>query len=65
MDKWEYKTLSFETKGFFGGKLQTEEVDKQLNTYGIQGWEAVSCFDTNQDYGSSRYVFVLLKRRLP
>ncbi|MDR3206815.1 MAG: DUF4177 domain-containing protein [Oscillospiraceae bacterium] len=64
MDKWEYKTLHFETKGFTGGVLNAEEVTERLNGWGAQGWEVVSAFDTNQAYGASRFVFVLLKRKL-
>ena len=65
MEKWEYKTLSFDTKGFNGGKLEAVEIDARLNVYGAQGWEVVSSFSTNQGCGASRHVFVLLKRRLP
>jgi hypothetical protein len=62
MDKWAYKTLTFE-KG--RGYLPNEEVFKErLNGYGAQGWEAVSRFDANQACGAVRCVYVWLKRRL-
>ena len=32
MDKWEYKSLKFEVKGFFGGVLDTEQFDSVANS---------------------------------
>ncbi|HHY83749.1 MAG TPA: DUF4177 domain-containing protein [Clostridiales bacterium] len=62
MKNWEYKTLQFETKGFTGGILDIDYFNEMLNRYGSDGWELVNCFDTNQSYGSSRYVIAVLKR---
>jgi len=62
MTYWEYKTLEFDTKGFVGGILDVSYFNEMLNRYGSEGWELVSCFGTNQSYGSSRYVFAVLKR---
>ncbi len=61
---WEYKTLQFETKGFAGGILDLGKFDTDLNTLGAQGWELVSCFDTNQSYGASRFVVAVFKRQI-
>ncbi|HOB19773.1 MAG TPA: DUF4177 domain-containing protein [Candidatus Atribacteria bacterium] len=65
MTRWEYKTLKFETKGITGGILDTDTFNEVLNRYGYEGWELVSCFDTNQSYGSSRYVIAVMKRPKP
>jgi hypothetical protein len=62
MEKYEYKTLKFETKGFTGGDLDTEKFDLELNKMGEAGWCLVSCFDTNQTQGSSRLVVSVFKR---
>ncbi len=64
MEKWEYKTVTFEAKGFMGGTLDTDNFDEKLNEQGRQGWEVVSCFDTNYAQGGTRYVYVLMKRRV-
>jgi hypothetical protein len=63
MDKWEYITHKFETKGALGGILDTENFTYELNRLGDQGWELVSCVTTAQSYGSSREVIAVLKRR--
>lgn len=63
MDTWEYKTLQFEATGFMGGILDVEEFTAALNNYGTQGWELVSCFDTNMNQGQTRYVLAVFKRR--
>lgn len=63
METWEYLSLKLETKGFLGGKFDTQELDSQLNRLGEEGWELVSCFATNKGYGESRYVIAVLKRR--
>ncbi|WP_311764814.1 DUF4177 domain-containing protein [Paenibacillus agricola] len=46
-----------------GGKLGLTEFDSELNAMGYQGWELVSCFDTNQQQGSSKEVISVFKRR--
>lgn len=63
MEQWEYKTLKFKTGGFLGGKLDPDEFEAELNMYGSDGWELISCFDTNIEQGSSRDVIAVFKRR--
>lgn len=63
MEKWEYKSIKFKTKGFVGGILDTENLNYELNVLGEQGWELVSCISTNEAYGQSREVIAVLKRR--
>jgi len=63
MDRWEYKTVKFVPGGFFGGKLDTEEFNIELDKLGNDGWELVSCFDTSQHEGSSREVITVFKRK--
>ncbi|KPU45022.1 hypothetical protein OXPF_15000 [Oxobacter pfennigii] len=64
MDKWEYHTIKFETKGFSGGILELQGFETQLNALGSQGWELISCFDTNQSYGATREVIAIFKRKI-
>lgn len=63
MEKWEYHTVKFHTGGFFGGKLDEVEFQKMLNNMGEEGWELISCFDTNLSQGASREVITVFKRR--
>lgn len=45
MKRFEYKTLKIEPKGFWGTKLDAEEIDKILNELGRQGWEMITMQD--------------------
>lgn len=60
--RFEYQTIFFEPGGFAGGKLNKEEFDAALARMGDQGWELVSCFDTNQGSGATRFVVAVFKR---
>ena len=60
--RWEYRTLKFDCNGFFGGKFDENQIDATLNDLGRRGWELVSSFDTNQAYGSTRYMVFTFKR---
>ena len=64
MDRWEYKTIKFETKGVLGGILKLEEFNDELNNLGSLGWELINCFDTNQSQGASREVIAVFKRKI-
>ncbi len=63
MDQWEYKTLKYKTGGFLGGKVNEEEFEDLLNSYGIDGWELISCFDTSVHQGQSGDIIAVMKRR--
>ncbi len=64
MEKWEFKSVKFETKGFLGGKLELNDFDNRLNELGQQGWELVSTFTTNQGQGYTRDVIGTFKRKI-
>jgi hypothetical protein len=64
MDRWQYQTVQFETKGFLGGILDLDAFQDTLNQLGSQGWELVTCFDTNMSEGQSRYVIAVFKRKV-
>ena len=63
MEKFEYKVVIYDTKGFFGGKVNENQLENQLNYFGNYGWEMVSCTSTNQDYGSSKSIVCIFKRK--
>ena len=60
MDKWEYKTLKFDGKGFFKSKFEFEE---ELNKLGNEGWELVSMLSPVSAYGSTTELFAIFKRK--
>ncbi|MBR6706197.1 MAG: DUF4177 domain-containing protein [Clostridia bacterium] len=63
MEKFEYKVVTFDTKGFWGGIVEVQQIEKQLNLLGNDGWEMVSSTSTNQSYGSSKSIVCIFKRR--
>ncbi|OLY92854.1 protein of unknown function [Cnuella takakiae] len=62
MTRFEYKVLDVPAKGFFGGKINYQELADKLNTLGADGWELVSSTDTNMYEGASRGIILILKR---
>ncbi|WP_160687689.1 DUF4177 domain-containing protein [Clostridium sp. C2-6-12] len=63
MERWEYTSIKVETKGFMGGILEIEDFNYELNKFGEQGWELVSCLTTSLGQGTTREVVAVFKRR--
>ena len=63
MERFEYKVVTFDTNGFFGGNVDTMQIESQLNQLGNEGWEMVSCTSTNQSYGASKSIVCMFKRK--
>lgn len=63
MEKYEYKTFTYDTKGFWGGTVDTNQFEKELNNLGNDGGEMVSSLSTTQAYGSSKSVVCIFKRK--
>ena len=63
MEKYEYKVVTFDTKGFWGGIVETMQIEDQFNLLGDDGWEMVSCTSTNQSYGASKSIVCIFKRK--
>lgn len=62
MKKYEYKTLTIEAEGVFGGKVNSRKLESELNDLGTQGWELVNTFTSNIANGKTAYVVSVLKR---
>ena len=63
MTTWEYKSIKFETKGaFIGGVIDIDELNKQANILGSQGWELVSTPVSSTFLGPSREIAAIFKR---
>jgi len=63
MEKFEYKVVVYDTKGFWGGSVETNQLENQLNLLVYDGCEMVSCTSTNQSYGSSKSIVCVFKRK--
>ena len=63
MDNFEYKVVVYDTKGFWGGNIESNQLEYQLNVLGRDGWEMVSCTSTSQMYGSSKSMVCIFKRK--
>ena len=59
---WEYHTLKIHPGGFFGGKVDSNQLAQALNQLGQQGWELCSTFETNTGQGASAEVVLIFKR---
>lgn len=64
MEQWSYRTLKFQTGGFWGGKVDEHELEEELNRMGYDGWELVSCFDTSVAQGQSRDIIAIFKKKV-
>ena len=60
--QWEYKSVQMDVSGFFSTKLESDQLDAELNALGAEGWELVSAFDLNSGHGRSSGVVALFKR---
>lgn len=47
-----------------GGIIDLDAFQGELNQLGSEGWELVTCFDTNMSQGQSRYVIAVFKRKV-
>ena len=63
MEQFEYTVAVYDTKGFWGGNVESNQLENQLNLLGGDGWELVSCTSTNQSYGSSKSIVFIFKRK--
>ncbi len=63
MEKFEYKVVTYDTKGFWGGTVETRQIEEKLNLLGDDGWEMVSCTSTSQSYGASKSIVCMFKRK--
>ena len=63
MEKFEYKVVVYDTKGFWGGSVEVNQFESKLDLLGANGWELVSCTSTNQSYGASKSIVCIFKRK--
>ena len=63
MENFEYKVVVYDTKGFWGGCVESNQLENQLNLLGCDGWELITCTSTSQSYGSSKSIVCIFKRK--
>ncbi|QJD76978.1 DUF4177 domain-containing protein [Spirosoma rhododendri] len=64
MKRFEYRVLDVSATGFWGGKVDAQELTNKLNELGREGWELTSSVDLNMTQGASVSVLIMLKREL-
>lgn len=64
MKKFEYRILDVAAGGFWGGKIDGQELTDKLNELGREGWELISTVDLNRYEGGTKGILVMLKREL-
>ncbi len=66
MNKYEYKTVFTDSKGIFGmgGKIDQTTYQNELNELGLEGWELVNTVASAQDYGSTKTIISIFKRKI-
>ncbi|MCL2475594.1 DUF4177 domain-containing protein [Candidatus Bathycorpusculum sp.] len=64
MKRYEYQTKVIDAKGWNGGKVNIEDLDKVLNELGSQGWRLVEKTASNEGMGNTRYILCVFEREL-
>lgn len=62
--KYEYKTLTTQAEGLFGGKVNDQEFEATLNQLGAEGWELVNSLASAVSYGKTGYIISIFKRAI-
>ena len=63
MERFEYKTILYDPKGLWGGKIDKSDFDDMLNGMGALGWELVSAVSSSSSYGATKSIVCIFKRR--
>ncbi len=64
MEKFEYYTYIYGTKGFLGGEVDGDELGAEINKLGNSGWELVSSVSSNQANGHTGSIVCIFKRKI-
>ena len=61
-ERWEYKTILFDTVAFLSGKIDVVGLEKVLNDSGREGWELVNLAPHISRLGKGGGLILVLKR---
>lgn len=64
MEKFEYYTYIYDTKGFLGVKVDGDELRDEINKLGNSGWELVSSVSSNKGNGYTGSIVCIFKRKI-
>ena len=59
---WQYKSIKLKLKGFLGGRVDQESLDKALAEAGAEGWELVTVLVTALYQGRTKDAVAIFKR---
>lgn len=63
MKKWEYKLVTYKTKGAFSKDIPLDKVQEEFSLLGEQGWEFVESQRIESNGWTDRLVFVFRKEK--
>ena len=63
MEIFEYKVGVYETNGDWLGSVESNQLENQLNLFGCEGWELVSCIYKDYSNRSKKSVVCIFKRK--
>lgn len=64
MKKYEFKVLKFDVKGWFGGKVDSTDIETQLNQFGAEGWDLLHTSEILKDMGVTAMLVIIMRRPL-
>lgn len=62
--KYEYKVLKFDVKGLISRKVNTGDMETQLNQFGAESWELFQISEILSDHGTTAMLVATLRRPL-
>ena len=62
--KYEYKILKFDLKGIFTRKVNSADIEAQLNQYGEEGWDLFHISEVLEEMGKTKFLLATMKRPL-
>ena len=54
--------LKFDVKGWFGGKVDSNDIETQLNQYGEEGWDLFSISEILKDSGVTAMLVATMRK---
>jgi transcriptional regulator with XRE-family HTH domain len=63
--KYEYKVLKFDLKGVMSRKVNSSDMEAQLNQHGAEGWELFHISEILENMGQTGRLIATMKRALP
>jgi hypothetical protein len=62
-DRWEYRVMLMGVEGFFGPKVDVDQLGQFLNEAGDDGWELLSVVPITRGEGRTAELMGVLKRK--